>query len=316
MLKTKLGNIELNSCIYNASGVYCKTYDELMNLNNSSSVCIVLCKSCTVEPREGNPLPIYWDNKDTMSINSSGLPNLGYKFYINENIVNSITKPYIISISGLCENDNLEIVTRVTETPNISGIELNLSCPNVIGKSQIGYDFEAMDELLKKVENIILIRKFMDKNFIYGLKLPPYFDISHFEKVASIINKYSIDTITCINSLGNGLVVDPNTDTTVIKPKGGFGGIGGSVIKPIALANVHKFSELTNCDIIGCGGIRTGRDIYEHILCGAKAVQVGTQFYMENISVFDRLERELKDILIEKGYSSIEDLRGKLKTLN
>ena len=33
--------------------------------------------------------------------------------------------------------------------------------------------------------------------------------MSHFDIVSSIINKYEIDTITCINSLGNGLVVDP-----------------------------------------------------------------------------------------------------------
>ena len=43
-------------------------------------------KSCTVDIRQGNENPIYWDNQDNLSINSSGLPNLGFKFYIDENL--------------------------------------------------------------------------------------------------------------------------------------------------------------------------------------------------------------------------------------
>ena len=60
-------------------------------------------------------------------------------------------------------------------------------------------------------------------------------------------------------------------------------------------------------------GISTGTDIFEHILCGAKAVQVGTQFYMEGIDVFKRLENELIEIMKNKGYSKISDFCRKIK---
>ena len=80
------------------------------------------------------------------------------------------------------------------------------------------------------------------------------------------------DMITLVR--GKGLL-----NAIVIKPKNGFGGIGGKVIKPIALANVHKFYTLTNSSIIGCGGISTGNDIFEYILCGAECVQIGTHLY-------------------------------------
>ena len=109
--------------------------------------------------------------------------------------------------------------------------------------------------------------------------------------------KYPITFITCINSIGNGLVINPDTDSVSIKPKYGFGGIGGQCIKPTALANVRKFYELTNCDIVGCGGVVNGRDVYEHILCGAKAVQIGSQFKREGIEVFDRISQELQVIM-------------------
>ena len=53
MLNTKIGNIELKKCIFNASGVFCKTYNELLRLDESNSGAII-SKSCTKESREGN----------------------------------------------------------------------------------------------------------------------------------------------------------------------------------------------------------------------------------------------------------------------
>ena len=78
--------------------------------------------------------------------------------------------------------------------------------------------------------------------------------------------------------------------------KNGFGGIGGEYIKPTALANVHAFYQRLNpqIQIIGTGGVLTGRDAFEHILCGASMVQVGTTLHKEGVSAFDRITNELK----------------------
>ncbi len=54
-----------------------------------------------------------------------------------------------------------------------------------------------------------------------GIKLPPYFDTSHWGMAFDVIRKFPIDTITCINSVGNGLVVDPINECSVISPKKG-----------------------------------------------------------------------------------------------
>ena len=311
MLSTTSGKIHMKTCIYNASGVGCRSHEELTALDKNIYVGATVCKSCTVFPREGNIKPRYWDDNKTISINSSGLPNHGYNYYLDDQFIETLTNPYIISISGTCFEDNLSIINTASKK-NITGIELNLSCPNVIGKSQIGYDFEEMEKLLSKCRNIL--PPFSNINF--GVKLPPYFDFAHHEAVARILNINTVDTITCINSLGNGLVIDPQKECSVIAPKGGFGGIGGTVVKPIALANVRRFYELTNCDVIGCGGITNGMDAFEHILCGARAVQLGTQFYMEGIDVFKRIHRELAAIMVKKQYTSIDDFCGKLKPLS
>lgn len=64
--------------------------------------------------------------------------------------------------------------------------------------------------------------------------------------------------------------------------------------------------------IIGTGGVLTGRDAFEHILCGASMVQVGTTLHKEGVGAFNRITNELKAIMAEKSYESIEDFRGKL----
>ena len=44
-------------------------------------------------------------------------------------------------------------------------------------------------------------------------------------------------------------------------------------------------------------------------------VQVGSQLMKETPSIFAKIAEELTAIMKEKGYNSIEDFRGKLKSL-
>ena len=309
---SKLGEVELDSCICNASGPRCTRFDELSKIDSSRS-CMVLSKSSTFQYREGNPEPRYWENSRG-SINSMGLPNNGIDFYLS--VRNEFSKPYFISISGLSLEENIKILDKIKLNPDgISGLEINLSCPNIVGKPQVAYDFEVMDTYLKEIINFI--SKF-HKKMAVGVKLPPYFDFWQFESAAGVLMKYPLDYITCINSIGNGLIVDIDTEKTVIKPKNGFGGIGGSYVKPTGLANVRKFYEIFKREgcgikIVGCGGVETGKDVFEYILCGAEIVQVGTQFYKEGRRCFSRLENELGDIMDDKGYKKLGDFRGNLK---
>ncbi len=59
--------------------------------------------------------------------------------------------------------------------------------------------------------------------------------------------------------------------------------------------------------------VQSGKDAFELILCGAKAVQVGTCHRVEGPDCFNRIADELEAIMKQKGYSSIEQFRGKLK---
>ena len=45
-------------------------------------------------------------------------------------------------------------------------------------------------------------------------------------------------------------------------------------------------------------------------------VQVGTTLHKEGVGAFDRITNELKEIMSEKGYESLEDFRGKLRYID
>lgn len=307
-LSTTLSGFELQNCLMNASGVHCTHLDELEGLLNEG-VGAVVTKSCTLEYRAGNPEPRY-ATIPYGSINSMGLPNNGIKYYIDfiEKYQAETDKLIMLSVAGLSKTENIELLRIANQSEAIKIIELNLSCPNIPGKPQTGYDFDATQSLLNEAFS------FCKKPI--AVKLPPYFDMAHFEAMAEVLNNFPLAYVCCVNSIGNGMWIDTATESTVIKPKNGFGGIGGLYIKPTALANVRMFYKLlNNIDVVGCGGVQTGQDAFEHILCGASMVQIGTTLWEEGKSCFERISNELAEIMKVKGYHSINNFKGKLNEI-
>lgn len=325
-LVTKYGSNPL----INASGCMCATKQMLDELYTGVSGGIIT-KSATLQPRAGNPEPRYWESHDgAYTINSMGLPNCGLKYYLDyyrsqETI--SIHKTRFISIAGMSLDENKGLIDMIFDEQEkyykyIDAIEINLSCPNIIGHQQLAYDFKELAIYLRILIPYIQLCKPSSgaENIKFGLKLPPYFEFCQFDVIIEILAPFAdtINFIHCINSVPNGLVIDPETETPVIKPKSGFGGIGGAIIKPIALANVRAFytrflDKGLNIDIIGSGGVSTGMDVFEFILAGAEMVSVGSQLMIEGIVCFEHILEELQEIMSSKGYSTLNDFRGKLK---
>ena len=212
-MKTTLCGFALESCIYNASGPLCTTEAELIDLANSESSAI-LTKSPTLESRIGNLGRRYYEN-DISSINSTGLANLGYKFYGEMADRLDKKKPYIVSVAGLTLQDNIQIITDLQNTA-VDSIELNLSCPNIVGKSQVAYDPETMELYLRKIFDIKDDCTTTNSIHMLGIKLSPYFDHEQFVRCADIVTEFPVKYVTCINSIGYGLIVDTDTERTVI----------------------------------------------------------------------------------------------------
>lgn len=302
---TTLGGSDFESCVMNAAGVYCMTAEEL-DLVADSAAGTFVTKTATLEARPGNPEPRYKDVGPN-SINSMGLPNKGLDYYLEYLAADAQAEKRFLSISPMQPGDVPDLLKKISEAEFPGLVELNLSCPNIPGKPQIAYDFEDANRILEQTFSVYKGR--------LGVKLPPFFDMAHFDAFAEILNQYPLTFINSVNSPGNGVMIDGLSMS--IAPKNGFGGIGGPTIKPWALANVHAFATWLNPEIqiIGTGGVATGRDVFEHILCGASMVQVGTTLHQQGPEVFARLLRELEAEMAEHGFASLEDFRGKVNYL-
>jgi len=301
----RVADIFLSNCVINASGPRDATHSELEKIANSKSGAIMM-KSCTIKSRIGNKKPRY-RKTNLGSVQSMGLPNLGYKKYIEfSQKLAKYKKPLIASIAGL-KPDDYETMLRAFQESKVDAVEINLSCPNISGKGQLAYNISETERLLKKLQ------KYEKK--VKGLKLPAFLEIYYFEKYAEMIKKYQISFVTCINSIAGSLIIDAKKESAVIKPNGGMGGLCGEYIKPVALGNVRKFYKVLdkNVKIFGVGGVRRGEDVFEYILAGAEAVQVGTQFEAEGIKCFERINKELEALMVNKKYSRLSDFKGKIK---
>ena len=307
-LRTQIAGFSFDNCLMNAAGVACMTVEELEEVRQSAAGSFVT-KTATLEARAGNPEPRYRD-VPLGSINSMGLPNQGIDYYLDYLLSLQESQPertFFLSLVGMSPDETHTLLKKV-QNSGFKGItELNLSCPNVPGKPQIAYDFETTERILGEAFG------YFDKPL--GIKLPPYFDIVHFDQAAEVFNRHPLKFVNCVNSIGNGMYIED--ESVVIRPKNGFGGIGGEYIKPTALANVHAFYQRLNpsIQIIGTGGVYTGRDAFEHIVCGASMVQIGTALHQQGVEIFERVSLGLKAIMVQKGYETLEDFKGKLKYL-
>ncbi|WEV55107.1 dihydroorotate oxidase [Leuconostocaceae bacterium ESL0723] len=310
-LSATIGNFKFEHPFLNAAGVMCQTAAELDQVLGDDYTGSVVMKSATPSPRPGNPSPRYYELPSGLgTINSMGLPNEGFDYYMDYARQKQTNKPIFFSIAGLTHDENLAMLHQLQDSDFDGLVELNLSCPNVPGKPQTAYDFEATQSIL--TEAFAFFKKPL------GVKLPPYFDIVHFDMIAKILNQFPLAFVNTINSVGNGLAIDPDTDTVVIKPKHGFGGLGGPMVKATALANVNALRTRLNPDIkiIGTGGVTKGRDAYDLILAGADLVEIGSQLMVEGLPVFQRVESELTAVMQAKNYQNLTEFRASLKALD
>ena len=304
---TSLGKLKLSFPVMNASGILGATESEITRVLESESGAAVI-KSVTLDRRLGNEGIRYY-MEDFGSINSMGLPNQGIKYYCNlAKKLSFFKKPIILSVAGFSENDYLKIVTYADNYP-FSAFEINLSCPNIEGKGIFAYDFKTSFSILEK------LRKLTKKTL--GVKLPPFVQRTEISEYSEFLISNKIDFISSINTFPLSCYIDWRSEKMRIKPNMGIGGLGGKSVKQIALAQIVLFREFTKnkLSIIGVGGISSASDIYEFILTGASAVQIGTELIRKGPELFQELKTDLIKILEEKGIKKLSDKVGKLKYL-
>ncbi|MCX8103777.1 MAG: dihydroorotate oxidase [Candidatus Bipolaricaulota bacterium] len=306
--------------ITNASGPNSVTYEELERIARSAAGAVVT-KSMTHCPRQGNPEPRLRAHLDGEigSLNSMGLPNLGYHEYAKLiPKLKEFGKPVVASIaSAPCTHklppvEQYREIAIAIERAGADALELNLSCPN-LEDIPISMDPQSVRAVLKAVTR--------DVKVPIGVKLSPYNNVPKlFEEIARTLLDFDIAYVATINSEPLTLDIDLKTRTKVIRPNDGFGGLGGPAVLPIALAEVHRFHKFfqkhrAQIAVWGVGGIMKAEDALKHFLAGASVVQIGTLLLWEGPQAFEKLWAGIQRWLQENNFSSVEEIIGQVREI-
>lgn len=258
-----------------------------------------ITKTVTVEPREGNPQPDM-ARTDAGWLNSLGLPNKGLGAFLTRDLpfLAALGIPIVVSVAGHTADEFVTLVEWITKESAVSGIELNLSCPNVDGGQHFAVDPAATCALIAR------LRPLTDKPLI--AKLSP--NVTDIVAIARAAHAGGADALTLINTLV-GMAIDVETR----RPRLGAvtGGLSGPAIRPVAVRMVWEVAQAVPLPIIGAGGIASASDALEFIIAGARAVAIGAAV-IDRPTVAEEVVAGLEDYLRRHRLSSVTELVGTL----
>ena len=287
----------LSNPVMTASGTfgYGNEYAEVVDTQRLGAI---ICKGTTLKPRQGNPQPRLWETASGV-LNSIGMENIGIDALIKEKapLWAKWKVPVIVNILGKSIEDYAKLAKRLDRVAGVSGIEVNISCPNI---SAGGMEFGANPKSAAQVTAAVKAKTTLP----VIVKLSP--NVTDIAEVACAVAEAGADAISLINTL-KGMAID----TAGRKPVLGnvSGGLSGPAIKPVALYMVYQVARKVKVPVIGCGGIATANDALEFIMAGASAVQVGTANFTNPctpLDIIDGIER----FMDKEGIRRITELIG------
>lgn len=300
-LKVRLGGLELQNPVMTASGTfgYAREFKNLVDLNRLGAIIV---KGLSLEPAAGNPPPRIVETACGM-INAIGLENVGIDAFIEQKVpfLQTLTPPILTNIWGTKEEEYAQVATRMEDIDAVSGIEVNISCPNIkAGGMAFGVDPQAAFSVVS------LVRKNTTKFLM--VKLSP--NVTDVAEIARQVEAAGADAISLINTL-SAMAIDIETRRPRLANI--VGGLSGPAIKPVALRMVWQVARAVKVPIIGIGGIMTAADALEFFIAGASAVQVGTANFVNPSATTDILDG-IEAFMVKNGIRSLQELVGTLDT--
>ena len=270
-------------------------YSELTDIQKLGAI---VCKGTTLMPKEGNAQPRLVETAGGL-LNSVGLENIGVDALIREEapVWAGWRVPVIVNVAGETIDEYVAVTSKLEGVPGISGIELNISCPNV---SAGGMEFGVDPRLAAQVTSAVKAATTLP----VIVKLSP--NVTDIKEIALAVEAAGADAISLINTL-RGMAIDIDQRKPCLGNM--VGGLSGPAIKPVALYMVFEAARVVRIPLIGCGGIACAEDALEFIMAGATAVQIGTASLTGPdicLTILEGIER----FMLDKGMENFTDLVG------
>src|SRR6202050_2032941 len=271
----RLGGIEIDSPVMNASGPHSAERGEIFVLYEALSGVVVL-KSCNIG---GLQQP-------------ENLKNNGAEYFAAiARELRASGKILAGSVVGASE-DEIVTVAQTLDRAGVNIIELNLADDYVVNSVAPFGSFERLKSLIGRVR--------AETSAVLAVKLPPKGVGFTPRAIAVLMKLMRVAILVCANDLPKELDIDIKT------------GVAKGPERALSQTNAYFRESESLIDIVAVGGVNNGRDAYIAHLSGAKAVQIGSALMKEGAGAISRIDRELDALLKENGHRSVTEIIGKM----
>ena len=296
-LSVNVAGMALRNPIMTASGTfgYGAEFAPYMDLQ---SIGAIVTKGLSLRPQAGNDTPRIIETPAGM-LNAIGLQNVGIDAFVEKKVpfLRTVNTPCIANFFGNTVEEYAEMARRLDAIPEVAGLEMNISCPNVkCGGIQFGSDPASAATV------VAACRAVCNKPLI--VKLSP--NVTDVVAMARACVDAGADSLSLINTLV-GMAIDIKTRRPVLANT--TGGLSGPAIKSVSLRMVWQVAQAVKVPLIGIGGIMSATDVVEFLLAGATAVQVGTASFVTP-GIAQTIAEDLEQWMQANGVHDVRELIG------
>ena len=300
-LSVEIGKIKMKNPVMTASGTF-GSGQELSDIVDLNKLGAIVVKGTSIKPWKGNPYPRTAETPAGM-LNAIGLQNDGVDDFIEKKLpfLMQFDTPVIVNIVGQAVEDYAEVARKLEGIDGVSGVEINISCPNVKeGCLAFGTTPEGTASVVRAVRAATSLTVIT--------KLSP--NVTDVVSMAKAAVDAGTDAISLINTL-LGTAINPWTRT--FRLANIVGGLSGPAVKPVALRMVWQVAQAVDVPIIGMGGIVTALDAVEFLLAGATAIAVGTGTFVNPLATVEIAEG-IASYMEKMKISDVRELIGSVKS--
>src|SRR5688500_9139313 len=303
-LSVNLAGLRLANPTLTCSGTcgYAFEYADYMDL---SKLGAFVTKSITREERAGNEPARIVETRGGM-LNAIGLANVGLDRFLKEKVpqLKKMPCPVIVNVAGHSFDDYTETCAAMNSLPEVAGVELNVSCPNV----KDGLTFGTHPGRLRELTGVV--KKVLPKKPLIVKLSPNVEDITLTARAAVDGGAQMLSLVNTFTAMAIDIYKKRPRLANVT------GGLSGPAIKPVALHLVSRvyrtITKSAGVPIIGMGGIQYWQDAVEFLLAGASAVAIGTALFVDPatpVKICDGLRQYMEKMKVAR----LTDLVGALE---
>ncbi len=305
MFETKLFGKKLDNPIGLAAG-----FDKNAEVYNSIfKLGFGFVEVGTVTPLKqyGNPKPrIFRLVEDQALINRLGFNNLGAEkvsLRIRLNKPNGLLGINLGPNKDTQDRLNDYLIGLRTFHDIADYITINISSPNTENLREFHKE-KKFDELMNSISNE---KEKLNSNVPIVVKISPDIKEDQIEKITSILINHKVKAVIISNT------TETNRDNLKNISKHQKGGLSGKPLEQKSNLLIKKFYSFLNekIDIIGVGGIDSGKSAYDKFLAGASFLQLYTGMIYQGPNIVSKIKKELKQIFIDKKVKNFKEIIGK-----